>query len=126
MVDLEVTEIRSKIENLLKDDYPQWHVVQRCIKFKNKVDSFEKLSQDLTSKSNEINTNLQLTLCDSAADEGKKTRSKQLSDILLATISKKSELGTLIAEQTCTFIAKIPDTSNGSTPSSAPTQAQTN
>ena len=126
LVDLEVIEIRSKIkhiENLLKENYPQWQVVQRCMKLKDKVDSFEKLSQDLTSKSNEINTSLELTLHDPQADEGRKARCKQLSDILLAIVTKQSELGILIAELTCIFIEKIPDTSNGSDPSSAPTQA---
>ena len=77
LVDLEVTDIRSKIkhiENLLKEEYPQWHVVQRCSQLKTKVDSFEKLSQDLTSKSNDINTPID-------PDEGKKLKCKQLSDI---------------------------------------------
>ena len=94
MVDLEVTEIRAKIkhiENLIKDSCPQWHVAQRCMQLKDKVDSFEKLKQDLTSKSNEINTSLQLTLHDPQADEGRKARCKQLSDILLATVTKQSE-----------------------------------
>ena len=79
LVELEVADIRAKIKhiaNLIKDSCPQWHVVQRCMQLKDKVDSFETLSQDLTSKSNEINTSLQLTLHDPQADEGKKARCK--------------------------------------------------
>ena len=71
LVDLEVTDIKAKIkhiEHLVKENHPQWHVVARCIQLKERVDSFETLSQDLTSKSNEINTSLQLTLHDPQAD----------------------------------------------------------
>ena len=124
-MELEVTDIKAKIkhiEHLVKENHPQWHVVASCVQLKERVDSFEMLSKDLTSKSNEINTSLH----DPKTDETKKARCKQLSDILLGTVTKQSELGIMIAELTCSFIAKIPDTSNSSDPSSAPTLPQTN
>ena len=130
LVQLEVTDMKAKIkhiEHLIKEKHPQWHIISKCVQLKERVDSFETLSKDLTCKSNEINTSLQLTLHDPKTDDTKKARCQQLSDILLTTVTKQSELDIMIAELTCAFIAKIPDTSNSSSdPSSAPTTPQTN
>ena len=117
LVQLEVTDIKAKIrhiEHLIKKSHPQWHIVAKCVQLKERVNSFETLSKDLTCKSNEINTSLQLTLHDPKTDETKKARCQQLSDILLSTVTKQSELEIMIAELTCSFIAKIPDTSSSS------------
>ena len=130
LVQLEVTDMKAKIkhiEHLIKEKHPQWHIISKCVQLKERVDSFETLSKDLTCKSNEINTSLQLTLHDPKTDDTKKARCQQLSDILLTTVTKQSELDIMIAELTCAFIARLPDTS--STPSdttAAPTLPQTN
>ena len=85
------------------------------------------MSKDLTVKSNKINTGLQLTIHDPKTDESKKSRCQQLSDILLKTVSKQSELETMIEELTCSFIARLPDTSiTPSDTTAAPTLPQTN
>ena len=59
LVQLEVTDIKARIkhiEHLIKEKHPQWHIIRKCGQLKERVDSFETLSKDLTVKSNEINT----------------------------------------------------------------------
>ena len=61
MVELEVTDIQARIkhiEKLIKENHPQWLVIRKCGQLKDRVDSFENLSKDLTTKSNQMNTSL--------------------------------------------------------------------
>ena len=61
MVQLEVTDIKARIkhiEKLIKENHPDWLVVKKCGQLKDRVDSFENLSKDLTTKSNQMNTSL--------------------------------------------------------------------
>ena len=129
MVQLEVADIQARIkhiEKLIKENHPQWLVIRKCGQLKDRVDSFENLSKDLTTKSNQMNISLQLTIHDPKTDETKVARCKQLSEILLKSVSKQSELETMIEELTCSFIAKLPDTSTTqSNTVAAPTLPQT-
>ena len=113
MVQLEVADIKARIkhiEKLIKENHPDWLVIKKCGQLKDRVDSFENLSKDLTTKSNQMNISLQLTIHDPKTDETKVARCKQLSEILLKSVSKQSELETMIEELTCSFIAKLPST----------------
>ena len=77
MVQLEVTDIQARIkhiEKLIKENHPQWLVIRKCEQLKDRVDSFENLSKDLTTKSNQMNTSLQLTIHDPKTDESKKNQ----------------------------------------------------
>ena len=130
MVQLEVADIQARIkhiEKLIKENHPQWLVIKKRGQLKDRVDSFENLSKALTTKSNQMNTSLQLTIHDPKTDETKVARCKQLSEILLKSVSKQSELETMIEELTCSFIAKLPDTSiTQSDTTAAPILPQTN
>ena len=130
IVQLEVNDIKAKtknIEKLIKENYPDWLVIKKCSQLKDRVDSFQNLSKDLITKSNQMNISLQLSIHDPKTDETKVTRCKQLSEVLLKSVTNQSELDTMIEELTCPFIAKIPDTS-GTQPDTvaAPTLPQTN
>ena len=130
MVQLQVSDIKAKtkhIEKLIKENHPDWLVIKKCSQLKDIVDSFENLSKDLITKSNQMNISLQLSIHDPKTDETKVTRCKQLSEVLLKFVTKQSELETMIEELTCSFIAKIPDTS-GTQPDTvaAPTLLQAN
>ena len=130
MVQLQVSDIKAKtkhIEKLIKENHPDWLVIKKCSQLKDIVDSFENLSKDLITKSNQMNISLQLSIHDPKTDETKATRCKQLSEVLLKSVTKQSELETMIEELTCSFIAKIPDTS-GTQPdtAAAPTLPQAN
>ena len=73
-----------------------------------------------------MNISLQLSIHDPKTDETKVTRCKQLSEVLLKSVTKQSELDTMIKELTCSFIAKIPDTSSTQPDTvAAPTLPQT-
>ena len=130
IVELEVNDIKAKtknIEKLIKEKHPDWLVIQKCSQLKDKVDSFLTLSKDLISKSNQMNISLQLCIHDPKTDDTKITRCKQLSEVLLKSVTKQSEIEMVIDELTCPFIARIPDTStNQPNTAAAATLPQTN
>ena len=79
IVQLEVNDIKAKtknIEKLIKENHPDWLVIKKCSQLKDRVDSFQNLSKDLITKSNQMNISLQLSIHDPKTDETKVTRCK--------------------------------------------------